>query len=500
LFLLAVIWSFQAWGRRSYLLAILVATLLALDSAGSLSLIHLRPQQTDVAAIEKKLAETQGWREATLDQSHLGSAPAYFFSTDGKREQIFGWAYQGASTARTVAALNESLEMGHVAYLLDRLDLYGVDDVTLLNDQPGTTRLQSGLEELGFQKNYMGETATFYHRDGSPRACVADWPALGIGRGAQNLAYLFPQIVSGKSYLVDDYSLGELADYQTIVLSGFSWRERSAAEKLIEEAAAAGKHVLVDLTGAPIDPLARIPRFLDVWGEQVVLAYEPVTIKSNNETYQLASPGAPGELWYTHMLQGLQKEVWSFEYLGENAILAGYNTYGKGEVWFIGLNLPYHTALTHDPVGISLLADLLELPAADYEKCKSIPLVDYQAGEGGFRFNYQLKTPGQLFVPVVYLDGMQILVDAEPVKPVSYERLVAFDAPDGEHTVEIQYGRTRIYMVGWAATFTAGFGLALALLRIKFPPMFSRQNKFHARDNLPSTVPRASGFRELLRR
>jgi uncharacterized membrane protein len=415
-----------------------------------------------VAAISRELASSKGWREATLDQSRLGSATSYFFSETGGKEQLFGWAYQGAHTARTVAALNEALEMGHTAYLIDRLGLYGVDDVALLEDGR-TPPLVEALKNAGFQETYTGDTASLFHRDGGPRACLADFPALGIGRGAQNLAYLFPQIALGRSNRVDDYSASELTAYRTIVLSGFDWRDRQAAEELVKGAAAGGAHVLIDLTGTPVDPLARIPRFLDVWGEQVIISNSPLPIQSESESGSLQPLGAPDALWYTHMLQGLQTEVWYFDYLGERAVLAGYNTYGSGQVWFLGVNLPYHASTTKDPVAISLISNLAGLPAGGASGCQPISLSAYRPGQDGYRFGYQLQSPGYLFLPVASLDGMQVLVDGQPVQTDSFERLLAFQAPAGQHSVEIRIHPTSIYLLGWAATAASLLGLLVLL-------------------------------------
>lgn len=500
LFLLAVAWALHSWGRYPNYLAILVVALLSLDAGGSLFLIHMRPQPPDVAAISQELARTSGWRVATLDQSRLGSSPSYFFSTDGKRDQIFGWAYQGAPTARTVAALNESLEMGHTAYLLNRLDLFGVDDVVLLNEQPGALTLQYALKRLGYQDIYRGESASLFHRDGSPRACLVERTALGIGRGAQNLAYIFPQILLGASNRVDDYTLEELAKYPIIVLSGFSWRDRQSSESLIREAAARGTRVLVDLTNAPVDPLARIPRFLGVWGEQVILSHEPLPIRAGARSDLLQPLGDPGALWVSHMLQGLQTEVWTFDYLGENAVLAGFNSYGQDAVWFVGLNIPYHTALTRDPAAISLLSNLLNLPPGGTANCEPVPLADFHARQDGYRFSYHLVDPGRLFVPIAYLEGMKAYVDGAQVDIGSLERLVVFEAPAGDHTVNFIPGRTPIYLLGQIATGTAIAGLALQLAANNLLPLLSRDRTTRDAASLPKGVIGASGSNRVSRR
>jgi uncharacterized membrane protein len=460
--LLALMWSLRGWRNISPLVVLAVVAVVAIDSAGSLFLIGLRPPDPDVDQVTQRLAVTQGWREATLDLSRLGSEPSFSFSAAGNREQLFGWAYQGASTAPSVAALNDAIELGFPAYLIDRLNLYGTDDVVLLNDLPNADRIASGLNETGFLKVYSGQRLEQFHREGQPRAVIADWGTLGIGKGAQNLAYLFPSLILGASPKVDDYDLEHLMRYETIVLSGFYWHDRQTAEQLIEQVSRNGVKVIVDLTGVKEDPLARIPRFLGVWGEAVILPPEPVQVFSPERDYWLESFGNYSRLWHSHMLQGLEQEFWSFDYLGERGSLVGYNTYGPGKVWFVGLNLPYHAVQSKDPLAIQLLSVLLRLEPETAKEYTQVPLYGYEAGPTGYRFAYQLDESQALFVPIAYHPGMVVKVDGEPLEKYSYERLLVFDAPGGRHSVEIGVQKTPIFSIGY---FVSGFAL-LALIGI----------------------------------
>ena len=427
--LLALMWSLQGWKNISPAVAFTVVAILAIDGSGSFFLIGLRPVDPDVDQISQRLSLTKGWREATLDLSRLGSGPSLSFSTVGDREQLFGWAYQGARTAKTVAALNEAIELGFPAYLLDRLDIYGTDDVVLLNELPNSKQIAVGLQKEGYLKVYSGQRVDLYHREGQPRALVADWETLGIGRGAQNLAYLFPNLVLGTSTRVDDYDLEYLLGYNTILLSGFDWHDRGKAEQLVEQVARNDVRVIVDLTGVKADPFARIPKFLNVWGEQVILSPEPVQVFSPEKQYTLDGFGQYSRLWHSHMLQGLDQEFWSFDYLGERGVLVGYNTYGNGKVWFVGLNLPYHAVQTRDPLAIQLLSLLLQLEPGASAEHTQIPLLNYEAGQDGYRFSYQLDSPQSLFVPVAYHEGMYVLADGVPVETHSIEHLLTFEAP-----------------------------------------------------------------------
>ncbi len=455
--LLALMWCANAWAEKSKLLVVVVVALLAADSAGSLFLIHLRPLQPDTLPISQALSRSQGWRQATLDLSRLGSEPSYFYATVAGREQLYGWAYQGARTARPVAALNEAVEAGFVGYIVDRLALYGADDVVLLKGLAHAPAVASGLAGAGFVRVYQGTLTDLFHRDGAPRGSMVNSPALGIGRGAQNLSYLFPQILLGTSPNLEAYAFEDLIRYDTLFLSGFTWNDRSAAEGLVKRVAAAGVNVVVDLTDAPEDPLARIPRFLDVWGERIILAPEPLSIQGSGTVYHLKPPGDDGGLWYTHTPQGAAEVTLTLDYLGETATVLGYNDYGPGRVWFIGMNLPYHAVVTQDAEAVRLLADLLDLTPGAPSNYTTIPLNSYRADRNGYQFQVELNQAATLLVPVAYHDGMRATVDGVLVKINSFENLVAFTMPAGSHRIEIRLHRTGIYGLGWFAS-----GLALA--------------------------------------
>jgi uncharacterized membrane protein len=456
--LLALAWRVRAWGgRQAALGSVMLLGLLGADSALSLPLIHLRPARPDVLAVARQLPALPGWREATLDYSRLGAAPSYLFSAMGGREQVYGWAYQGARTARNVAALNEALRRGYTGYLLDRLALLGVDDVVLLRSVPMDPEFSTSLEAAGFVAIYRGDEVSLYHRDGAPRAYRAPWRALGIGRGAQNLAYLFPQLVVGTRSYVEDYTFEELSAYDTLFFSGFQWHDRRKAEELVQRVAGAGVRVIVDLTGVLDEPLAREPYFLGVWGEHISLGRGPLQLQGEGVSYTLQPFDPEFPSWEAHTPQGMDVEVLHHDYLGAKSAVLGYNTYNGGRVWFVGLNLPYHAALTRDPVAVDLLADLLHLPADQPSDYQPVALVDYVASESGYRFSYALDAGHTLVVPVAHHDGTEVRLNGEPVQARSYENLVAFDAPAGQHEVVIEVRATSIYTVGWVAS---GLGVA----------------------------------------
>lgn len=440
--------------------------LLTLDGSGSLKLIHLRPVRPDITAASQFLASGSGWREATLDDSHLSSEPSYSLTAVGGREQLFGWAYQGARTASNVAALNEAVHFGHSAYLVDRLALYGVDDVLLMNNLDRASETKPVLQQAGFVNQYTGKETVLFHRDGSARAMAADWKVLGIGRGAQNLAYVFPQVILGSSDRVDDYSLDFLSRFDVIFLSGFRWNDMAASENLLEQVAGQGAQVYVDLTGTPEDPLAKIPHFLGVWGEPVLLSSGLIQLGD----VQAGPFGASNELWHALVPQGAQVDVLTFDYLGQKATALGYTTYGSGKVWFLGLNLVYYSAQHPGTAVDGILAGLFGLPAGQPSAYEAVPLADYAATSDGYTFSYSLDRPRFVLLPFAAHDGYLVKVDGAPVEAITLENLIGVDLQPGSHSVSIIFPPTRVHVLGWIVSVLAAVLLAALYYWVKRLP------------------------------
>ena len=463
--LLSLAWRMQALLKSKVpWLALLVGAPLLVDQWVSIRLIHLRPPNQEVVESAQALTDLPGWRQATLDYSTLGSPASYYYTAYGKREQIYGWAYQGARTARNVANLNEALLSRSYGYLLDRLTLFGVDDVVILNKEISPP-LAELLQQSGYQNRYQGSDLTLYHRDGAPRAYQARWRVLGIGKGAYNLAYLFPEIIIGPHTQIDQYSLEELSAYQAVFLSGFDWNNRAQAEQRIQQAAQVGVKIVIDLTGSPDDPLARQPHFLDVWGEPLLLEDHPIEATSANGAQVFAPVKSGFTTWQSHVPQGLQVETVQFNYLDVKGAILGYNQYGSGKVWFVGINLPYRVFLNRDPVIMNLFSDLLGVQADVMTPYQSVSLDQYRADEGGYTFIYSIEQPSSLLIPVAAHDGVEVRVDGQVAPSSTLENLVLFQAPAGQHQVEIRFHPTFIFYLGQALSLLALAGLFFLLFQ-----------------------------------
>jgi hypothetical protein len=347
-----------------------------------------------------------------------------------------------------VASLNDAMDAGAFAYLRDRLSLFGVDDVLVYNEATPADAIRRELGADGFEQMSEDDLLTWLHRDGSARAVAAEWEGLAIGNGAVNYSFLFPRLVKGDSIYVDEYPLEELFKYKTLVLQ-VAWYDQLAAETLVEKAVARD---VVDLTRSQQDPLAQIPEFLGIWGEPIILDTKPVILFQQGAEIRLYAFGTPDELWFTLTPQGLQQNEATFDYLGQQAAVAGWIQRGNNRIWFLGLNLAYHALVTHDTAALGLIGNLLKMEPGEINNFNFIPLEEYVSGPQGYTFRINLEKPTDVLVPVACFDGTRVWLNGKQVPVRSQESLLLFSAPEGEQEVRIDFGPSIIHRLGLAVS------------------------------------------------
>lgn len=456
------------WRLVHNAVAAVLAVILILDALPSLGLIAGRSEPEGLSSVAGTLSESDGWRMATLDLSLLGSAPSYLVTSRGGREQVFGWAYQGCATVPIISSINFALENEYDAYAIDRLDRLGTDDILMLNGANISGSFRDNLVSQGYTSVYQDPRLELLHKDGSPRAYELTRSILGIGDGTYNLALLFPQIETGKSAYIDDYSLEFLMKYDRIVLSRFNFHSREKAEELIEQYAVRGGKAIVDLTASPLDVLAKEPRFLDVYGEPVYLLSQAILLQDGRETPLL--PFRHDYLpWVSITPQGCDIELITFPYTEVEGVAVGYKLAGSGRITFIGLNLIYHAVLTRDPVVISLLETELGLSAYSVPHRKSVPLIDYRTAADGYRFSLNIAEETDIAVPVAVHDGTVVFLDGNRTPFVAVDNIVTFSIASGRHDIYITTEERPVHLIG---KLLSVFGVIfLALLIVGLEPL-----------------------------
>ncbi len=339
--------------RRKVLIVLII--FIAMDSLASFDVLGFnREAPWDLASISDAASEIAVQRIGVLDSSSFGSFPSYrisYNSTEGVHNQVFGWAWQGASTAENIVTINTALENGYYDLMFDRSLELGADTLVvrkrLITDRK---HLEKAAQSVGYIKHQEDKEVIIYKYPVVDKfSTKVNYDGIAIGRYSPNIVYLFPKIQTSKSEYLDEYTFEELKDRKAVYLSGFKFRDKRAAEELVLKLSRSGVKVIVDVTG------------FDGYDFLGVKA-EPITIKDNyQEIYykdkRLEMRGFPEEYksWRTYFLNGVE-DTESYGIIDYKII----NYIGKKDnenLVFIGLNLPYYAFLTKDEYALKILED-----------------------------------------------------------------------------------------------------------------------------------------------
>jgi uncharacterized membrane protein/6-pyruvoyl-tetrahydropterin synthase len=445
---------------------VLVGLLVLVDALGSLGLVHVRAPRANLAeAAGDLVAASPGWRVAVLDLSRLGSEPSFVLSQKGGREQVFGWAWQGASIGPALVLLNTALEQGRYSYVVDRTRQLGATDLLVPDGQVKDALFAAAASAGGYTltKKYDGLTA--YRRMVPPEASLSPYRVLAIGVHAGNASLLFPAIETGDSPFIDDYDTASLSAYSTVFLTGARWRSRSRAEAVVTEYAGLGGSVVVDLTGFPSDVLSKRPTFLGVTGESIQLTDAP-TLRAASGEVRLAGWVPDISPWVAVVPQVLDRVTVSFSHFGQPAAVVGEKDVGGRPVRFVGLNLPYHALLTGDPEALRLLGCLLGLEPEATAARASVPLQDYHATPDGYAFTLTVPSEwqgGRVILPFAALDSLALTVDGQATETMTVEHLLGMPAVPGERKIVLRVQAPPLAPVG---AFVSGLAALLVVLYV----------------------------------
>ncbi len=436
--------------QKKYLgiLLISIFVILLLDSYYSLNTLMITSVEPyHMVDAADSIKQKDGWRTATLDLSSMGSAPSYLFSINSEKEQVFGWAWQGATTSRNIMLLNTALEYNWYPFLFRELEHLGATD---LMAHAKSVKRPASFKQMALSYGYSEEKqiadVSLWHKEVSPYMCVRDKSCLAVGKHASTYAMLFPSIEIGKSRKIDSYSVNELNKYKMLILTGAEWQQQDEAEKRIRAYAKSGGKVVVDFTGFPLDVMAKQPKFLGIYAEPVLLKHQLV-FNSPEETVTCNGFANDYSTWKTYAPQALDEVLMSYKYYGNSAAAWGYKEIEGNKVWFLGGNPAYHAFLTGDPIAIKMLQQLLGL-LPDYRSENTIPIDNYQTNTDGYSMSYSLLLPREVIIPVANLEGLHAYIDNQPVKTNSYENLVCMTLPAGNHRIDFKLINPPIYKVG----------------------------------------------------
>ncbi|MGG7176660.1 6-pyruvoyl-tetrahydropterin synthase-related protein [Clostridium paraputrificum] len=350
------------WKNLRKSLLLLICFIISLDSMMSFEGLGVnREFPEDISNSIEIASEMAVQRIGILDASDYGSFPSYYISYINDKniiKQIFGWEWHGAETASNIININTSLENNYFATMFDRSLELGADTLVIkksfikdFND------LDYWADKVGYEKRYEDEKDIIYKypiEQGFGTKVTFD--AIGIGEYASNIIYNFPDFTIGDSTYIDDYNFDELKGYKSIFLSGFKYRNKNNAEKLVKDLSEYGVRVVLDIRGMDESGfLGVVPQLIDL-----KKSYGDIYYKGN----KVELGDFPEELYdfrCEYIIGAKEENIDSYSVI-ETKVL-DYLSYYNENLVFLGLNLPYYATMTKDKVAINILEDLLNKEA-----------------------------------------------------------------------------------------------------------------------------------------
>ncbi|RJQ10699.1 MAG: hypothetical protein C4551_02150 [Bacillota bacterium] len=430
-------------GGRSYVgVAAVIIALAPVSVFATQGMVEVGERDPEILAVSRELSSrASGWRVALFDLSHLTSQAAYDLTDEGGREQVYGFAYQGAALGPQLVLINSALEHGDFAYAVDRAWQCGATDIVIGARWLAANDLMEAATAQGYDDPARFGTLTLVSRPARPQAYVSPYRVAAIGRLAGIISMMFPEVETGRADITS-YTSEELAQYETIFLTGVEWDSRDSAEELVRDYLRGGGRVIVDLTRFPSDTLSNRPDFLGVVGERISLTEMPA-MEAADRSVVFAPLSKEFDPWVALTPQGLDRIDISFLCFGQTAAVLGSRAVEGRDVQFVGINLPYHAYLTRDPEAIGLFADLLGVEPGAVPDRQALPLGGYRAGSSGYSFSLVVPEAAagrKIVLPFAAMDSLVVRVDGVEVAASSVEKLVAITAGPGLHLIRLEAG------------------------------------------------------------
>lgn len=385
MFVIAVI----EWRNLKKPILVLMCAVIMFDSAFSCNLDQYDKKMgipATISSIEPSMdaylfnqaKEITKQRVSLMDLSLLGPLPSYAFCTlDPKTQLVFGWAWEGASTASNISSLNESLEKENYLYTFDRnlelgADTVIIDKIQITGDEDRTA-LIAAAKRVGYEiEGETERTLLFSLPVDSTFGVITKYSGLAIGTTAALVPLILPYYHPGDKLKIDEYTVEELEKYDKIYLSGFFYDDIETAEKIVRSIAETGVQVYIDMSRIPADPLTNRMTFLDTSAQPITFDNSFPELITETATTTAIDFAKDYEKWNTVYLIGLTASdgyAWF-----EDTKLDFVGTGITPNITFFGFNLLFH-AYTADDAGVkSVFISIMELEENKLPERTIVPL------------------------------------------------------------------------------------------------------------------------------
>ena len=371
--------------------------IMLVDSIGEASLLIKPKERSMREEVEREVAEyllpkakelTQN-RIGLLDYSLWGSIPSWYLTSDMDESNIqysFGWAYQGAETMENIVSINEAAEAAFYEYAFDRLLELG-DDVVLVDKKQFPKEHKEAILAAAYKVGYTlyeeNEEALLLRIEDVEGSfgIVKTYSNLAIGSNAHEICYIYPDFGWGNSNVLEDYSLEELKQYDRLYLSGFTYRDKDIAEKLLQDVADSGVKIYIDMQHIPLNKLSGKAEIFGVYAQFVTFTEKfPILSTNNGSQFKLDFKTAGYKTWNTVYITGASERVKEAYY--DNATKLTYVARnGNSNITFLGFNPVYYYHESMIPELLVFLNETFEEEYGQICKAQIVPIsVRYEAG------------------------------------------------------------------------------------------------------------------------
>lgn len=372
-----------------------------------------------------------------------------------------GWNLEGSIHTYTLLRDNIGLSTGHPEYTIKNLLHWNTRAVVVDRDYP---ELQSRLLDYGFKELQTGGRNTlFFNSRPSSYFMRSNWNAMVIGLSSPGMEISFPWMVEGYSDYLEDYPDNYLDIFKLIYLVDPQIRDFNRFQQMIEDLAARGHMVVVEMGRSETRPL------LDVYPYLVTIEPGARLLAAQGSPLQQAVPLTPDINTQVASLGNLDG-VWMEMVLEDQKTpVIGYKNVKGNKVYFVGLGLSQQLQTSskweggvnaesnNDRQINSLLDHFMDLAHPNKNIVPiSFPVKETNWRHDGFSFSYDSKQNIPVQVSVTYTPRWKATIDGKPWPLYNTENLILLKLPAGQHRVNIKYGMS---WVGWA-----GIGISAASL------------------------------------
>lgn len=485
------------WKRR-WLLAAFVLVFV-IDVVPALRAVHMRPAPPAEVAIARELAkQPPSGRVANLAYPNPNASQIYLNSEVGHHPNVLGWALENTPHQDAIRRL-QTAAIRSPDYLERVLSLWNTDYlVTRYNGAPDDP---ASPADLGFQQIIQLENLNLWRKQ-TPSSVVQLLPdnrMLIIGNNATDWLFAFPFASEGSYADPALYDAEYLSHFTTIGLTRLP--EDVAIEGALGDWVRSGNTLIVDLSGMSeiygnsytLDNVHAFPLMLE--GE-----YRAAWPQELGNLPQLMSFSTPEGPWIGATYAGLEEQVAVLRDGDQTYPLLGYQTVGKGRIWFIGFNLIYYFEQTDQHEQAKALVDYMLADTATNRDLilPELAVEEWQYNSTTISFQYTSPVAVDVVLSVTYFPRWQASIDRREIAIHNHEHLMQLKLPAGTHTVALEYQPfgTKVAKTGWLVS-ALGIGITGAIVYHfkRHPPLVASERAQSFSDRLPQMQPKTtSGY------